>query len=165
MSGVATDNPGGWYFLLGVLALYAMLALLIPDATLAALLQACGILLRIIPAFVLIFLLMWLVNAFVAPKRIARLLGKSSGMKGWLIAIAGGIISTGPIYFWYPLLSELQKHGVRNALIATFLYNRAIKLPLLPILLFYFGLPYTVLLALLTLLFSIPNGWLTEVTA
>jgi len=27
-------------------------------------------------------------------------------MKGWLIAILSGILSSGPIYLWYPLLAD-----------------------------------------------------------
>ncbi len=40
----------------------------------------------------------------------------------------------------------LQKKGMRPALIATFLYNRAVKIPLLPLLIIYFGLTYSLVL-------------------
>ncbi|MEJ2315938.1 MAG: hypothetical protein P8Y83_03140 [Gammaproteobacteria bacterium] len=47
---------------------------------------------------------------------------------------------------------------MRPALVAVFLYSRAIKLPLLPLMIHYFGLAYTLLLIAYLLLFSLLNG-------
>lgn len=46
------------------------------------------------------------------------------------------------------------------SLAATFLYARAIKLPLLPLMAHYFGLAYTVVLSLCLLVFSVISGWI-----
>lgn len=154
-----------WHFLAGVAALYVVLAPFLWWDIVEALRTSLHIIVRVLPALLVVFLLMWLVNAFVTPKRLTKHLGRSAGVKGWLIAIVGGIISAGPLYLWYPLLNDLQRHGVRNAYLATFLYNRAVKLPLLPVLIVYFGLSYTLLLFLLMVLLSIPVGWITEVNA
>ena len=117
---------------------------------------------KIIPILFLVFILMATANYFINPRRIAKYLGKESGIKGWIIAIFGGIISTGPIYLWYPLLNDLQKKGVRNGLIATFLYNRAIKIPLMPLMILYFGLKYLFVLTMVMIIFSVFQGIVVE---
>jgi len=95
-------------------------------------------------------------------EKAARLTGRDSGTRGWLLAMGMGVLSHGPIYPWYPLLRELMQKGTRPALVATFLYARSIKLPWLPVMAHYFGLGYTIVLTLLMLLFSPINGWLVE---
>jgi len=153
---------GAWYFLLAVIVIYIIVLVFSPRHMLSSLSFSLSIFLKIIPVFILVFVLMIIINYFISPKKIARYLGKQAGTKGWLISIVGGTISTGPIYMWYPLLNDLQKRVVRNAYIATFLYNRAIKLPLLPLIIFYFGLPFTVVLTLVMIIFSIFQGILVE---
>ena len=68
----------------------------------------------------------------------------------------------GPIYPWYAMLSELRQKGMRNALIAAFLYSRAVKLPLLPLMIHYFGVAYTLVLCLYLIVFSIISGIVVE---
>jgi uncharacterized membrane protein YraQ (UPF0718 family) len=75
---------------------------------------------------------------------------------------AGGIASSGPIYMWYPLLSDLKEKGMRDSLIAAFLYNRAIKIPLLPMMVHYFGWDFTFALSIYMVLFSVVNGVIVQ---
>ena len=79
-----------------------------------------------------------------------------------MIAIFGGIISTGPIYLWYPLLSDLKEKGMKDSFIAAFLYNRAVKIPLMPMMIFYFGIRFTVILTIYIVIFSMINGFCVE---
>lgn len=89
-------------------------------------------------------------------------MGKEKGVKGWLIAIGGGILSTGSIYMWYPLLKDLKEKGVRYGFISVFLYNRAIKIPLIPIIITYFGVKFVVVLTLVMVFVSIIQGLIIE---
>ena len=132
------------------------------DILVSSLIFFFSIIRKIIWIFVLVFALMVLVDYFVKPKRLARYLGKNAGLKGWLISIGSGIISTGAIYMWYPLLSELQKKGMRTAYITVFFYNRAIKPALLPLLILYFGLTYTIVLTIVMIIVSIFQGVIVE---
>jgi hypothetical protein len=68
----------------------------------------------------------------------------------------------GPIYAWYTALAELQQKGMRTAFVATFLYSRAVKIPLLPLMIYYFGPGYTIVLCLYLMVFSVINGILIE---
>ncbi len=155
-------SRAGWYFLITVVLLYLLVFTFSPETGSNAVLFTGSIFVQLIPMILLIIGLTALMNYYVKPKTLVNHMGKGSGIKGWIIATASGIISTGPIYMWYPLLSELKNHGVRNALIASFLYNRAVKIPLLPLLVFYFGVKYAMVLTIVTVSLSIIAGWLTE---
>jgi predicted Fe-Mo cluster-binding NifX family protein len=108
---------------------------------------------RIAPILLIVFVVMFLANLFFENKSVSRFLGKGSGFQGWMVAIAGGIVSSGPIYMWYPLLSDLKKKGMKDSLIAAFLYNRAIKIPLLPMMIHYFGWNFTLTLSIYMVFF------------
>ena len=155
---VSEKSRSGWYFLGIVIAIYAVTALIKPDFLIPALKFFIKIIIKILPVFILVFAIMFLVNYFVTPKLLVKHLGKKSGIKTWVIAITAGIISTGPIYMWYPMLAELKEHGVRQGFIAAFLYTRAIKPALIPLMILYFGLLYTIVLTIVMIVFSIIQG-------
>jgi uncharacterized membrane protein YraQ (UPF0718 family) len=115
---------------------------------------------QVLPVLALVFLLLLLADSLFKPEWIKRNLGREAGSKAWLIAAAGGVLATGPIYAWYALLRELRGKGMRTSLAAVFLYSRAVKLPLLPLMIHYFGAAYTVVLCLYLFGFSILNGLL-----
>ncbi len=124
--------------------------------------NSLSIILKIAPILVIVFVVMALINYFITSKLAKKHLGKKSGLKKWLIAVVGGIVSTGPIYFWYPILKDLQKKGASSGFAAVFLYNRAIKPALLPMIIFYFGIRFTIALTLLTIIFSLFQGFIFE---
>jgi len=148
---------GTWYFLIIVILIYLILFILKQDLFLQSLNFFYKIILKIIPVFVIVFILMALSNYFITPKFIIKHL-KEKGIKKWFFVIIGGILSSGPIYMWYPLLGDLKNKGLKPGLIACFLYNRAIKVPLLPIAIFYFGLKYVLILSLVMIFISILQG-------
>ncbi len=97
-------------------------------------------------------------------KTVSKYVGKGSGIKGWFLAISTGILSHGPIYVWYPLLKDLRDKGMRSGLIAAFLYSRAIniKIPLLPLMIYYFGALFVVVLLPYIVIASIVEGEIIE---
>jgi uncharacterized membrane protein YraQ (UPF0718 family) len=105
---------------------------------------------------------MGVTNYFINVNKIKKYVGEKSGLKGWVIVTIAGILSHGSIYMWYPFLKDLQKHGMKNSLVAVFLYNRAIKIPLLPIMIYYFGLAYVVVLSIYMVIASIVEGKIIE---
>jgi len=156
------QKPYGIYFLCSVLFLYLLLFLLEP-ANIQKSLKASGhVLFQIFPALCLIIFLMGIVNYFVNPRTVSKYVGKGSGIKGWFWAISTGVVSHGPIYAWYPLLRDLRSQGMRSGLIAVFLYSRAIKIPLLPLMVHYFGIPFVVILTGLMIIASIVQGHAVE---
>lgn len=156
------QSSTGWYFLLIVIAIYTVVFFFKRDAIIPSLRFFATIIKKIIAVFVLVFALLVVMNWLVKPEQIVKHLGKEAGTKGWAYSVVGGILSTGPIYMWYPLLNELQKHGVRNGYIAAFLYNRAVKPALLPLFIYYFGLVYVIVLTVVMIAASILQGVVVE---
>jgi len=148
--------------MLGIVALlYLITFFLSPETGKQALAASGGVLKMIAPILLIVFFLMALLNTSIDSKYIAKHLGKESGVKGWLIALGGGILSHGPAYVWYPMLSEMREQGARDGLIVAFFYTRSIKLPWLPLMVSYFGLLFTVLLTF----FVILSAWLQGLIA
>jgi uncharacterized membrane protein YraQ (UPF0718 family) len=158
---VLKKNSGKWIFLGGVLLLYLILSFVSPDLAGKAVAAFFQLLWKIIPVFVFVFFLMFLSNLFLDSQKMVKFI-RGGGIKGWFVSIAGGILSAGPIYMWYPLLAELRKRGLKDSFVVAFLYNRAVKIPLFPMMVYYFGLPFTVILTFYMILFSIINGVLVE---
>lgn len=153
---------GGWLFLTVVILAHGATALIDPFLGRRAMASFLDMLGQIAPVLVLVVALMFLAERFLTPARTRAWLGRGSGLRGWLLAVMAGIVSTGPVYTWYALLAELRQKGMRTALVAVLLYARAIKLPLLPLLAHYFGLRYVLVLSLFIAVFSIVNGLLME---
>jgi uncharacterized membrane protein YraQ (UPF0718 family) len=153
---------GGWIFLSLVIICYGLVGLMEPKATIQAWQFFKNVIWRVLPVLGLVFILLFVANFFLEPKWIKQYLGKGAGLKGWIVSIFTGILSVGPIYVWYSVLRELKTKGMRTALIATFLYSRAVKLPLLPLMIHYFGISYTLVLCLYLVLFAGINGLVVE---
>lgn len=153
---------GGWLFLALVVISYGLVGLVKPEATTQAVNFFLHAMRQVLPVLGLVFVLLFIANLLLEPRWIKRYLGAGAGPKGWLAATIGGILSIGPIYVWYAVLSELQSKGMRAALIATFLFSRAVKLPLLPLMIHYFGIAYTMVLCMYLVLFAGINGILVE---
>jgi len=153
----------GLKFLLFVVALF-ILVLIFDSENIARIMGKMGsILLRILPIFALVITLTALINYFLKPKKIMKYFGKDSGVKGIFYTLLGGIISHGPMYAWYPMLDDMKKHGLKFGLIATFMYARAIKLPLLPFMIGLFGLPFTVIVNVYILIFAVIQGKIIDI--
>lgn len=152
----------GFYFLTIIILLYLAAWLFTPGYVPGALKFSLNIAWSIIPVFVLVFALMAGINYFVKPQAVAKHLGRESGLRRWGFAVLGGILSTGPIYMWYPMLRELKDKGVSYGFVSTFLYNRAVKLPILPVIIMYFGLEFTIVLTFVMILFSLIQGMIFE---
>lgn len=142
-----------------ILAAYGILYAVAPDTALTALNSSAKIARMLWVPLSLVFLVMFVLNLFVRPSQIAGLFGRGSGIKGILVAIAAGIISTGPIFAWYPLMKKMREEGAGEGPIAIFLYNRAVKPFLLPVMIAYFGWVYVLTITILTILGSIVLGY------
>lgn len=152
----------GRYLLLLVTLGYALLYYFYPDKTLQALLKSLSTLLHLLPVFLVVIVLMGIFTALMNAKKVSKLLGKQSGIKGWLIALTGGILSHGSSYIWYQMLVDLREQKVKDGLIVTFLYTRAIKLPWLPLMVSYFGYAFTMLLMFYIIIGALIQGLIIE---
>ncbi|MCK5826215.1 MAG: hypothetical protein KAG93_04215 [Desulfuromusa sp.] len=161
-SGKKESVFGAYLFLLIVVVIYLAVFLFDSDRTLAALQFSAGMLIKLLPVLALVSGFMFLNNLLVKPSWVKNHVGHDSGWKGVFIAVVGGALSMGPIYVWYGVLQEFQKKGMRISLIASFLYARSVKPQLLPLMIYYFGWLYALVLVFYLIIFSLFNGLLTE---
>lgn len=145
-----------------ILVLYGILFAFMPEKIYSALVSSGKILLHMMVPLFLVFVLMIFLNLFLKTAQIVQLLGRGAGIKGILLPAAAGIISTGSIYVWYPLLKNMRERGAGDSSIAVFLYNRAVKPFLLPVMIGYFGWEYVVLLTVFTILGSFIVGYVLD---
>ena len=141
-----------------VLVIYGILFTINPNKALIAMRTSGNLLLYIVLPLVLVFVIMLALNLFVKPAQIVGLFGKGLRIKGIVFSVVAGIISMGPIYVWYPLLKNLREEGAGNGPMAIFLYTRAVKPFLLPVMIAYFGWVYVAILTFLTVSASIATG-------
>jgi uncharacterized membrane protein YraQ (UPF0718 family) len=153
----------GFFFLGIVIILYLALFFFDSEKIYGSFHASLDIIIQILPILVLVIFLIGIANYFLKPKTVSKYLGGESGMKGWVVAIFMGILSHGPIYVWYPLLKDLQDQGMRTSLIAVFLYNRALKIPLLPVMIFYFGIGFVFILSVYMIIASVTEGKIIEI--
>jgi uncharacterized membrane protein YraQ (UPF0718 family) len=158
-----TRKSYGIIFLAFVVVVYFILFTLNRENVYRSLRVSGNILVNLIPVLLLVILFIGIANYFFKPKAVSKYLGKESGIKGWFVAALAGILSHGPIYVWYPLLKEFRQKGMRTGLIGVFLYNRAIKIPLLPLLIYYFGTAFTILLLMWMIIASLAEGKIIEI--
>ena len=152
----------GLRFLVIVVLIYLIVIMMHLSMAVEALHASVRLLAKILPVFGFVFALMVLMNLFMSPKTNTKYLGKTAGWKRWVVSIISGIISTGPIYLWYALLKDLLRQGVSEGVVAAFLYARAIKPFLLPLMIFYFGWEYTAILTFVMVFASLLQGVILE---
>ena len=150
--------PAQWKFLIFVLALY--LGILLVDAGFAGTiaLQFLATLKQVLPIIVLVFFIMFLLNLFVRPEIIKKHLGHDSGVKGWAYTILASIIMAGPPYILMPMVADFRRHGMKTSLAAVFLSNRSVQPVFLPVMAYYFGWTYTIIVSVCIVAFSILSG-------
>lgn len=156
------QNRSGWVMLVMVVILYVIAGFADSADAYDALTNSFQVLKVIVPILLVVVLLMAIINTLIQPRKIAKHLGKESGVKGWAIALLSGLFSHGSGYVWYPMLSDLRRHGMREGLIVTFFYARAIKLPWLPMMIGYFGTAFTVALTFYILLGALLQGLIAD---
>ena len=155
-----TKLSAGVKFLLLVLFIYVFAYLLTPYLVISAMISSFSMFLKIIPILIFVFILNLLINHFVNDELLAKYLGEKSGWQGYFYSILAGVLIGGPPYILLPMLGNLQKRGVSNSLLGTFLFNRNVKIPFFPVMIYYFGLSYTIIVSIMIVVFSIPMGFL-----
>ncbi|MFP4423931.1 MAG: hypothetical protein ACLFP2_01740 [Candidatus Woesearchaeota archaeon] len=121
-----------------------------------------GIMIKIIPILFLVYIFIVLSNYYLDNKLIKKWFAQTKGIKGWLIVIIGGFLSAGPAYLWYPLLQDLRNKGMNDSFIACFVYTRSIKPYFLPVMIYYFGLAYTIALTIVMVVMGIIMGLIMQ---
>lgn len=110
-----------------------------------------------------VLILIGLFDAWVPKEVVARHLGRSSGLRGILLALLLGTGAAGPIYAAFPIGVTLLEKGARLANLVIFLGAWAtIKLPMLMMESAFLGTRFAMLRLVLTLPGIIACGFLVE---
>jgi uncharacterized membrane protein YraQ (UPF0718 family) len=145
------------------LAALALLALTLPDKREALLSGSMGFLKEVALIMPAICVLMGLFGVFVSKDFVMKVLGKSAGWKGIIVAIGLGSLPTGPLYAAFPLAAALREKGARDSNIFLFLTAWAcIKLPQELLELRFLGLRFMIARLALTIGLAIPAAFLVE---
>jgi len=151
-----------WFILLLIIITYLILYFIYPTKTIKAIHMFTSIIISLWYIFIIVFVTMVIIDYFLDPEIILKHMNTKYKFKIWLITITAGILSSGPVYVWFPLLKNLKEKGVTDRYLVAFLYNRAIKIPLLPIIIFYFSLKYVIILTTVMIIVSVIQGIIIE---
>ena len=106
-----------------------------------------------------VMILMGLFMVWVPKEMVEKYLGKTSGIKGFSLAILFGALPTGPLYVAFPLAASLIKKGARISNIIIFLSAWAcIKIPQEMVELQFLGPRFMVARLVLTIVFVVIMG-------
>lgn len=152
------SNKISWIMLAITAVIYIITAMLNPHVAMNALQKSYEIIISIAPIIVVVLFLMAIFSTLTKSKNIVKHIGEDSGLKGWFIAIFGGVLSHGSTYIWYPILAQMRSDGAKDGLLIAFFYARAIKLPWIPVMIAYFGVTFTIFLSVYILLGAIMQG-------
>jgi uncharacterized membrane protein YraQ (UPF0718 family) len=145
------------------LALAVLLLLIFPERKATATITAWNYFLEMIAIMPAVMIIMGLFNVFVSKEQVVKYLGKTSGIKGILLAIFFGALPTGPLYIAFPLALALWKKGARVSNIVIFLSAWAcIKIPQELVELQFLGLKFMAARLTLTVVFVILMGLFIE---
>lgn len=148
-----------WAFPAGAALVYVLLFFLDQEKTMTSIQAGERVLLQIALPLSIAFIMMILLNRFLPPSTAVKYLGKDSGLRGMLFSSLAGMVSMGPIYSWYPLLSSMKEKGASTFHVANFMAFRSIKPVLIPIVFGYFGGYFTTVFLLATMIGSLLTAW------
>lgn len=114
----------------------------------------------ILPA---VFVLMGLMEVWVPKNKVEKWLGRGSGMKGRLLALALGTLPTGPLYVAFPMTATLLEKGAGIGNMVIFLGAwAALKVPQLMVEVQFLGGAFTFMRFVLTSMALFAMGWAME---
>jgi len=145
------------WILLGIILLIAILLLSIfPDRkgpVINTLWDYFIEMMLILPA---VMIILGLFAVWVSKETVVKYLGKTSGLKGIILAIILGALPTGPLYIAFPIAVTLLKKGAKISNIVIFLSSWAcIKIPQEMVELQFLGPKFMLLRLSLTIIFVI----------
>ncbi len=144
--------------------IYLFITLVIAIVLVSVYPNKCGIIffnsweffIKIICILPAVLVLMGLFMVWIPKDLVIKYLGKSSGVKGFILSFFLGSLPTGPLYVAFPIAAALIKKGARISNVIIFLNAWAcIKLPQEIVELQFLGIKFMALRLFLTIIFTI----------
>lgn len=150
-------------FLFGVIFLYVLLAILMPNKALESISNSLYYIKEMLMIMPVILLLTALITAWVPKDAIEKNLGKDSGFKGSIFSFLLGSFSAGPIYAAFPVCKALLSKGASISNIVILLSTWAVlKVPMLINESKFLGPKFMLLRWLLTAISILFMGYITS---
>jgi len=153
----------GYLLFVATLIAAAIILWIFPDKITAATTTTWNYFLEIIMILPAVMIIMGLFSVFVSRELVVKYLGKTSGLKGILLAVFFGMLPTGPLYVAFPLAVALRSKGASISNIIIFLSAWAcIKLPQELVELQFLGIEFMAARLVLTIIFVAIMGLFIE---
>lgn len=117
---------------------------------------------KVIKIAVAVFVVIGLIQVWLTPQQVSRVLGKQAGWKGLLLASSVPMLVGGSLFMIFPLMKTLREKGARIAAVLAFVSAWSGKAPLLPLEIEFLGWRFAVLRIVLVVPFAIACGVLGE---
>ncbi len=119
-------------------------------------------LITIVPIFFVASLLAGLVDIWVDKDLVVRVFTKTGLLGGLVFISALGVITPGPIFAMFPVVLVLARKGVKPHFIVAFIAGQTMMGPMrIPLELYYLGVNFLVVRAILSLVMGVVSGLLT----
>ena len=119
-------------------------------------------LITIIPIFLVATFLAGLFDIWVDKELVVRLFKKTGLLGGLLFISTLGVITPGPIFAMFPIVLVLARKGVKPHFLVAFIAGQTMMGPMrIPLELYYLGVTFLTVRAILSLVMGIVSGLLT----
>jgi len=123
---------------------------------------AYGAFTKAVEIIIAVFIIIGLIQVWVGPQTLSKLLGKEAGWKGLALASTVPIFIGGSLFTIFPLLKTLRDKGASIACVMAFITAWAGKAPLLPLEIEFLGWKFAVLRISLIIPFAVVMGLLSQ---
>ena len=117
---------------------------------------------KVIKIALAVFVIVGLIQVWLTPQQVSRVLGKQAGWKGLLLASSIPMLVGGSLFMIFPLMKTLREKGARIAAVLAFVSAWSGKAPLLPLEIEFLGWRFAVLRIVLVVPFAMACGILGE---
>ena len=153
----------GYVLFAATLIAAAIILWIFPNKVTAATTTTWNYSLEMIMILPAVMIIMGLFSVFVSKELVVKYLGKTSGIKGILLAAFFGALPTGPLYIAFPLAVALKSKGASISNIVIFLSAWAcIKIPQELVELQFLGIEFMAARLILTIFFVAIMGIFIE---
>ena len=151
---VRKDIIRGYAMFVATLLAAAIILWVFPNKVTTATTTAWDYFLEMVFILPAVMVIMGLFSVFVSKELVVKYLGKTSGLKGILLAVFFGALPTGPLYVAFPLAAALRSKGASVSNIVIFLSAWAcIKIPQELVELQFLGIKFMAARLILTIIF------------
>lgn len=110
-----------------------------------------------------VFLVIGLIQVWVGPQALAKLLGKEAGWKGLALASTMPLFIGGSLFTIFPLIKIIRDKGATIASVVAFITAWSGKVPLLPLEVEFLGWKFAILRISLIVPFAVVMGLLSQI--